>query len=49
LAQELATYHGEDYGHYGDPSEVMGIATECFGAEEEADAPGAAAEGAGTP
>ncbi len=35
VAQELSTYHGEDYGHQGDLSEMVTIANVCFEGEEE--------------
>ena len=34
LAVELSSYYGESYGYFGDPAEMMSIATTCFPEQE---------------
>jgi hypothetical protein len=42
LADDLASYHGEDYGHFSDEGPSMSIATACFANEpEDTDSPAA--------
>lgn len=35
LAEELSSYYGESYGYFGNPSEIMSIATTCFREPDE--------------